>query len=110
MYQTLIIIIIFSIAHIVQARHQLLLGAIGTFDEEDKANQLVTLLAWILPTAVIFSGIIDAILAYCYMAFFHPWIGILGGLHVVQCPVFLVIKKSYLHRGYVCIRLKAFTF
>ena len=62
-----------------KARHELLLGAIGTFDEEDQAYLLVTQLTWILPTIILCGGLIDLLLIVFYMKFAHPWKDILVG-------------------------------
>ena len=63
----------------IRARHELLAGAIGTFQEEDDAYSMVTTLSWILPTAVILSAMLDALLVWIYMKLAHPWKDILFG-------------------------------
>ena len=59
------------------ARHNLLEGAIGTFEEEKQAYWIVTLLMWLLPTIVAAGAAIDAIFVIVYMKYAHPWKGIL---------------------------------
>ena len=54
-------------------RHELLLGAIGVFDQEEKTYKLVTTLSWALPVSVVLGAGVDGLLAYFYMRFFHPW-------------------------------------
>ena len=60
------------------ARHNLLEGAIGTFEEEKQAYWIVTLLMWLLPTIVVAGAAIDAILVIVYLKYAHPWKGILA--------------------------------
>jgi hydrogenase-4 membrane subunit HyfE len=60
------------------ARHNLLEGAIGTFEEEKQAHWIVTLLMWLLPTIVVAGAAIDAILVIVYLKYAHPWKGILA--------------------------------
>ena len=60
------------------ARHNLLEGAIGTFEEEKQAYWVVTLLMWLLPTIVLVGAAIDAILVVVYLKYAHPWKGILA--------------------------------
>ena len=62
----------------VKVRHQLLLVAIGTFEEENEAYVLISWLLWVLPMTVTIAALMDAILVYCFMKWFHPWAGILG--------------------------------
>jgi hypothetical protein len=59
-------------------RHELISGAIGTFAEEDEAYLLVTWLLWVIPMTVTIAALMDAILAYGYMKWAHPWGGILA--------------------------------
>ena len=59
------------------ARHNLLEGAIGTFEEEKQAYWIVTLLMWLLPTIVVAGAAIDAMLVIAYLKYAHPWKGIL---------------------------------
>ena len=63
----------------IKARHELLEGAIGTFQEEDDAYLMVTTLSWILPLTVILCAILDTLLVWIYMKFGHPWKDILFG-------------------------------
>ena len=58
-------------------RHELLLGAIGVFDEEEHAYQLATEFSWILPMVVLCGGLVDIPLIVLYMKFAHPWKDIL---------------------------------
>ena len=62
----------------VKVRHKLLSRAIGTFEEENKAYLLISWLLWVLPMTVTIAALMDAILVYCFMKWFHPWAGILG--------------------------------
>ena len=62
----------------VKERHELIRGAIGVFDEEERAYWLVTELSGILPTIILYGGLIDILLTIAYMKFFHPWKGILS--------------------------------
>ena len=66
-------------ANNIKARHELLEGAIGTFQEEDDAYAMVTTLSWILPTTVIVSAMLDTLLVWIYMKLAHPWKDILFG-------------------------------
>ena len=56
-----------------KSRHELLSGAIGTFDEEDEAYLLATWLLWVIPLTVTLAALMDAFLAYAYMKWAHPW-------------------------------------
>jgi len=69
----------FVTASNIKARHELLEGAIGTFQEEDDAYLMVTTLSWILPMTVILSAMLDALLVWIYMKLAHPWKDILFG-------------------------------
>ena len=60
------------------ARHNLLEGAIGTFEEEKQAYWIVTLLMWLLPTVVVAGAAIDGMLVIAYLKYAHPWKGILA--------------------------------
>ena len=37
----------------------------------------MTLLMWVLPTILVIAAIVDALFAYIYMKYAHPWKGIL---------------------------------
>ena len=63
----------------VKDRHELLMKTIGTFPEEDFAYQRVNFLLWTLPLTISIHAVVDAILAYVYMKYVHPWRGILAG-------------------------------
>ena len=67
----------------VKVRHELLLGAIGTFEEENDAYLLISQLLWVIPMTVTIAALMDAILVYCFMKWAHPWSGILGTEFVV---------------------------
>ena len=54
-------------------RHELLLGAIGVFKEEEDAYQLATKFTWILPVVILCGGLVDLALIVVYMKFAHPW-------------------------------------
>ena len=56
-----------------KSRHELLSGAIGTFDEEDEAYLLATWLLWFIPLIVTLAALMDAFLVYAYMKWAHPW-------------------------------------
>ena len=47
----------------VEARNNILVGAIGVFPEEETAYWKVKNLTWILPTVVVIGSLIDALLA-----------------------------------------------
>ena len=57
---------------------ELFVDLIGTFEEENTAYILVSWLLWVLPMTVTIAALMDAILVYCFMKWFHPWAGILG--------------------------------
>ena len=59
------------------ARHTLVKGAIGVFPEEEYAYWLVNTLSWSLPLIIVLGAIVDVLLVYIYMRFFHPWKDIL---------------------------------
>ena len=68
----------------VKARHELLSGALGfTFEQEDQAYLLVSRLLWVIPMTVTIAAFMDALLAYGYMKWAHPWVEILGTEFVV---------------------------
>ena len=59
-------------------RHELLLVHLGyVFPEEEHSYWLMTLLMWVLPTILAIAAIVDALLAFIYMRYAHPWRGIL---------------------------------
>ena len=47
--------------------------AIGFFEEEMHAYNLVTRAMWALPLAVFASAVLDAVVVFVYMKFIHPW-------------------------------------
>ena len=54
-------------------RHSALVLNIGTFAEEDKAYELLNSLSISLPIVVMVTWVFDALLAYVYLKWFHPW-------------------------------------
>jgi hypothetical protein len=46
---------------------------IGTFEEEDEALELATLLTWLLPLVLLLATLADVTLFWAYMRFGHPW-------------------------------------
>ena len=61
-----------------RVRHQLLLDTLGyVFPEEEYSYWMMTLLMWVLPTILAVAAVVDALLAYIYMKYAHPWKGIL---------------------------------
>ena len=46
---------------------------IGTFTEEDEAFELLNSLTIILPLLVVFSWVLDTLLAAVYLKWLHPW-------------------------------------
>ena len=92
----------------IKVRHELLSGAIGTFEEENTAYLLVSWLLWVLPMTVTIAALMDAILVYGYMRWAHPWAGILGTEFVVpfsslssslKSSTFLREKHHYLNES-----------
>ena len=84
-------------AYNIKARHEVLEGAIGTFQEEDDAYLMVTTLSWILPSTVILSAMLDALLVWVYMKFVPPWKDILFGQEDEK------MKKKY-YKSYTSVR------
>ena len=67
-----------STGYQVKVRHELLLDALGyVFPEEDHSYWLMTLLMWVLPTILAIAAVVDALFAFIYMRYAHPWRGIL---------------------------------
>ena len=67
-------------ASMVKERHEIILGVSNSvFEEEERAFLLVTKLSWILPTIVLCGGLVDLLLSFVYMKFYHPWKEILSG-------------------------------
>ena len=54
-------------------RHSVLVLNIGTFAEEDEANDLLNKLSMSLPIVVVITGFLDALLAAIYLKKLHPW-------------------------------------
>ena len=57
----------------VRERHSVLLLNIGTFAEEDEAYELLNNLSMSLPFVIIFTCLLDSLLAAVYLKLFHPW-------------------------------------
>ena len=65
MYQIFIMLFFLLLkAHQIRSRHEDLEEAIQTSEEEKYAYWLVTLLAWLLPTLVIFGGLLDGLFVF----------------------------------------------
>ena len=62
-----------SSAYKVRERHSALVLNIGTFAEEDNAYELLNSLSISLPIVVMITWVLDALLAYVYLKWFHPW-------------------------------------
>ena len=62
-----------SSAYKVTERHSVLVLNIGTFAEEDEAYELLNNLTLSLPIVILVNWIFDALLAYVYLKWFHPW-------------------------------------
>ena len=62
-----------SLASKVRERHSALALNIGTFAEEDEANELLNNLSVSFPFIVIIIWIFDALLAAVYLKWLHPW-------------------------------------
>ena len=62
-----------SAASKVRERHSVLVLNIGTFEEEDKAYELLNNLSMSLPFVVMGTWIFDALLAAVYLKCLHPW-------------------------------------
>ena len=61
------------LAHKVTEKHLALRDNIGTYEEEDKAFELLTWLSWHLPVFVVASALLDLLLAVVYLKWLHPW-------------------------------------
>ena len=62
-----------SSAFKVTERHSVLVDNIGTFAEEDEAYELLIRLSISLPILAIVTWVLDAVLGYVYLKWFHPW-------------------------------------
>ena len=62
-----------SSASKVTERHSVLVDNIGTFAEEDEAYELLNSLSISLPIVAMVTWVFDALLAYVYLKWFHPW-------------------------------------
>ena len=74
-------------------KHLALRDNIGTYEEEDKAFDLLTWLSWHLPVFVVASALLDLLLAVVYLKWLHPWKIILQevswnhlNVHILQEP------------------------
>ena len=68
-----------STGYNVKVRHELLVEVLGyVFPEEEYSYWLMNLLMWVLPTTVAIAAAVDALLAFVYMKYAHPWRGILA--------------------------------
>ena len=54
-------------------RHSVLVANIGTFAEEDEAHELLNKLSISLPIVATITWVLDAVLGYVYLKWFHPW-------------------------------------
>ena len=61
------------LAQKVTEKHLALRDNIGTYEEEDKAHDLLTWLSWHLPVFVVASALLDLLLAVVYLKWLHPW-------------------------------------
>ena len=57
----------------VTEKHVALRDNIGTYEDEDKAFNLLTWLSWHLPVFVVASALLDLLLAVVYLKWLHPW-------------------------------------
>merc|ERR1711963_417219 len=64
---------VFVTTHKVTEKHLALRDNIGTYEEEDKAFNLLTWLSWHLPVFVVASALLDLLLAVVYLKWLHPW-------------------------------------
>ena len=62
-----------SSASKVRERHSVLVLNIGTFAEEDEAYELLNRLSVTLPIVPLVTWVLDALLGYVYLKWFHPW-------------------------------------
>ena len=62
-----------SSASKVTDRHSVLVANIGTFAEEDEAYELLNSLSVTLPMVPLVTWVLDALLGYAYLKWFHPW-------------------------------------
>ena len=62
-----------SSASKVTERHLVLVANIGTFVEEDEAYELLNRLSFSLPIVAMITWVLDALLGYAYLKWFHPW-------------------------------------
>ena len=62
----------------IRDRHHTILPAIGTFEQENEAYNLVSILMVVLPFTVSFLALLDFGLFYLYNTKFHPWSTILA--------------------------------
>ena len=65
--------VLFRLGLRVVQRHNVVSKAIGFFDEEKQAYDLVTRAMWAMPVAVSASAMFDVTVVIVYMKFIHPW-------------------------------------
>ena len=58
-------------------RHELISAAIGYFPEEEQAYHLAKKAMYGLPIAVAAAALLDGVLMFAYMKWFHLWCGII---------------------------------
>ena len=73
----------------------MVVSTIGSFEEEQKAFDLMSRLVWQLPLFMAVAALIDLLLVLVYMNWLHPWRGILEdvSMHLI------VNVKLVLQRG-----------
>merc|ERR1712107_593132 len=64
---------VFVTTYKVTEKHVALRDNIGTYEEEDKAYDLLTWLSWHLPVFVVASALLDLLLGFVYLKWLHPW-------------------------------------
>merc|ERR1719270_822674 len=69
----LLLVPVFVTTHKVAEKHVALRDNIGTYEEEDKAYNLLTWLSWHLPVFVVASALLDLLFAVVYLKWLHPW-------------------------------------
>ena len=57
----------------VQERHRTLSRAIGYFQEEQDAYEMVSRLMWALPLTITCAALLDMAMMVIYMKCIHPW-------------------------------------
>ena len=54
-------------------RHNIINPAIGAFDEEVEAVDIVQRSFWALPLFVLLSSLLDMMMMWVFLTFLHPW-------------------------------------